>query len=62
MWLVTGVAYGLLDFVGVPKYHRFLVVTDGAWCRDWWRCRCSRGYFTKEECLQGLNCGKLIGS
>jgi hypothetical protein len=60
-WLVTGVAYRLLDFVWVPNYHRSLVINDGAWGRDWWRCRCCRGYFTKEECLQGLDCGELIG-
>ena len=30
-------------------------------CSDWCRCWLRRGYFTKEECLQGLDCGELIG-
>jgi hypothetical protein len=50
-----------LDLVWVPHHHRFCVVTDGTRCQDWWRCWCERGYFTKEECSQGLDCGKLVG-
>ena len=49
------------DIVWVPHYHRGLIVNDGAQCRDWWRCWCDRGYFAKEECSQGLDCGELVG-
>jgi hypothetical protein len=50
----------MLDFVRVPDFHMFLV-NGGARCSDWCRCWFRRGYFTKEERAQGLDCGELIG-
>jgi hypothetical protein len=49
-----------LDVVGAPYCNRFLV-NKWAWCLDWWRCWCKRGYFAEEERSQGLNRGELVG-
>jgi hypothetical protein len=50
----------MLDFIGVPDFHRFLV-NGGVRCSDWCRCWLRRWYFTKEERSQGLDCGEFIG-